>query len=86
MATPIVGVTPLYAFCFLGFSVGKKLQEKHPNEEMRYTFIAPLVLILSIRSVFINNFIFSIHTCSCRLVYEPVIPYCPHVRDVFSAS
>jgi solute carrier family 25 carnitine/acylcarnitine transporter 20/29 len=35
MATPIVGVTPLYAFCFLGFSVGKKLQQKHPDEEMR---------------------------------------------------
>ncbi|CAB4035918.1 Mitochondrial carnitine acylcarnitine carrier, partial [Paramuricea clavata] len=34
MATPIVGVTPLYAFCFLGFSVGKKLQQKHPDEEM----------------------------------------------------
>ncbi|XP_046852752.1 mitochondrial carnitine/acylcarnitine carrier protein-like [Xenia sp. Carnegie-2017] len=34
MATPIVGITPLYAFCFLGFTVGKKLQEKNPNEEM----------------------------------------------------
>ena len=39
MATPIVGVTPLYAFCFLGFSVGKKLQQKRPDDEMRYTTI-----------------------------------------------
>lgn len=37
MATPIVGVSPLYAFCFLGFSVGKKIQQTNPNEEMRYS-------------------------------------------------
>ena len=26
MFAPIIGVTPMYAVCFLGFSVGKKLQ------------------------------------------------------------
>lgn len=28
MATPIVGVTPMYAICFFSFSMGKKLQQK----------------------------------------------------------
>jgi len=32
--TPLVGVTPIYALCFLGFGVGKKLQTKDPNEEL----------------------------------------------------
>ncbi|KAF6032358.1 SLC25A20 [Bugula neritina] len=27
MAAPIVGVTPMYAVCFLGFGIGKKLQQ-----------------------------------------------------------
>lgn len=28
MATPIVGVTPMYAVCFFSFTMGKKLQQK----------------------------------------------------------
>lgn len=28
MATPIVGVTPMYAICFFSFTMGKKLQQK----------------------------------------------------------
>lgn len=28
MATPIIGVTPMYAICFLAFTTGKKLQQK----------------------------------------------------------
>ena len=36
MATPIVGITPLTAVFFLGFSVGKRLQQTHANEELRY--------------------------------------------------
>jgi len=34
MATPIVGVAPLYALCFFGFSVGKNLQEPDPNKPL----------------------------------------------------
>jgi len=35
MAAPIVGVTPMYAVCFLGFGIGKKLQQKHDNDELK---------------------------------------------------
>lgn len=31
MATPLVGITPIYAICFLGFGIGKKLQTKDPD-------------------------------------------------------
>lgn len=34
MATPLVGITPIYAICFLGFGIGKKLQTKDPNQEL----------------------------------------------------
>jgi len=34
MATPIVGVAPLYALCFFGFSIGKNLQEPDPNKPL----------------------------------------------------
>eukprot|EP00112_Aurelia_sp_Birch-Aquarium-sp1_P015601 Seg3474.1 transcript_id=Seg3474.1/GoldUCD/mRNA.D3Y31 product="Mitochondrial carnitine/acylcarnitine carrier protein" protein_id=Seg3474.1/GoldUCD/D3Y31 len=32
MTAPIIGITPLYAVCFWGFSIGKKLQIKDPND------------------------------------------------------
>lgn len=31
MITPLVGITPIYAICFLGFGIGKKLQTKDPD-------------------------------------------------------
>lgn len=34
MAAPIVGVTPMFAVCFLGFGIGKRLQQKRPGEEL----------------------------------------------------
>ncbi|KAB7501992.1 Mitochondrial carnitine/acylcarnitine carrier protein [Armadillidium nasatum] len=34
MAAPLVGVTPMFAICFLGFGVGKKIQQKTPDEEL----------------------------------------------------
>ncbi|KAK4294080.1 hypothetical protein Pmani_033267 [Petrolisthes manimaculis] len=34
MAAPLVGVTPMFAVCFLGFGIGKKLQQKHPEEKL----------------------------------------------------
>jgi len=34
MATPIVGVAPLYALCFFGFSIGKNLQQSDPNKPL----------------------------------------------------
>ncbi|XP_047482671.1 mitochondrial carnitine/acylcarnitine carrier protein-like isoform X2 [Penaeus chinensis] len=34
MAAPLIGVTPMFAVCFLGFGVGKKLQQKTPDEKL----------------------------------------------------
>ena len=34
MTTPLVGITPIYAICFLGFGIGKKLQMKTPDQEL----------------------------------------------------
>ncbi|XP_066989590.1 mitochondrial carnitine/acylcarnitine carrier protein-like isoform X2 [Macrobrachium rosenbergii] len=34
MAAPLIGVTPMFAVCFLGFGIGKKLQQKHPDEAL----------------------------------------------------
>ena len=36
MATPIVLATPLNAIYFLGASIGKRLQQKHPGDQLRY--------------------------------------------------
>ena len=36
MAAPIAGITPIYAICFLGFGLGKKLQQKHPDDQLTY--------------------------------------------------
>lgn len=34
MAAPLIGVTPMYAVCFLGFGIGKSLQKPaNPNGE-----------------------------------------------------
>ncbi|XP_076056587.1 carnitine/acylcarnitine carrier protein colt, mitochondrial isoform X2 [Oratosquilla oratoria] len=34
MAAPLVGVTPMFAVCFLGFGIGKKLQQTHPEQKL----------------------------------------------------
>jgi solute carrier family 25 carnitine/acylcarnitine transporter 20/29 len=34
MAAPLAGVTPMYAVCFLGFSIGKQLQQSTPNQQL----------------------------------------------------
>ncbi|XP_072136388.1 protein kinase, cAMP-dependent, regulatory, type II, alpha A isoform X3 [Mobula birostris] len=36
MAAPIIGVTPMFAVCFFGFGLGKKLQQKHPEDVLTY--------------------------------------------------
>lgn len=36
MAAPILGVTPMYAVCFLGFGIGKKLQMKEGDDSLTY--------------------------------------------------
>lgn len=33
MGAPIVGVTPIFAICFWGFNMGKKLQMKDPTAD-----------------------------------------------------
>lgn len=34
MAAPLAGVTPMFAVCFLGFGMGKKLQQKTPDQQL----------------------------------------------------
>lgn len=34
MAAPLIGVTPMFAVCFLGNSIGKRLQQTHPDQEL----------------------------------------------------
>jgi len=34
MAAPLVGATPIFALGFMGFGVGKKLQQSHPDEAL----------------------------------------------------
>ncbi|KAM8914680.1 mitochondrial carnitine/acylcarnitine carrier protein isoform 1-T1 [Spinachia spinachia] len=36
MAAPIIGVTPMFAVCFFGFGMGKKLQQKTPDDILTY--------------------------------------------------
>jgi len=42
MATPIVGVAPMYALCFFSFTMGKKLQQNSEDQvfSMRELFLA----------------------------------------------
>lgn len=34
MGAPLTGVAPMFAVCFFGYGIGKKLQQKHPTEEL----------------------------------------------------
>jgi solute carrier family 25 carnitine/acylcarnitine transporter 20/29 len=34
MLAPLIGVTPMYSICFLGYGVGKSLQRKTPDQEL----------------------------------------------------
>lgn len=36
MAAPIIGVTPMFAVCFFGFGLGKKLQQKTPDDVLTW--------------------------------------------------
>lgn len=36
MGAPLFGVTPMYAVCFLGFGIGKRIQQTHPDQELTY--------------------------------------------------
>ncbi|TRY97354.1 hypothetical protein DNTS_031695 [Danionella cerebrum] len=36
MAAPVDGVTPMFAVCFFGFGLGKKLQQKSPEDALTY--------------------------------------------------
>ncbi|EAA11277.4 congested-like trachea protein [Anopheles arabiensis] len=37
MSAPITGVAPIFAVSFFGFGLGKRLQQKTPDEELNYT-------------------------------------------------
>lgn len=34
MGAPLTGVSPMFAVCFFGFGLGKKLQQRHPEEQL----------------------------------------------------
>lgn len=34
MAAPLIGVTPMYAICFLGYGIGQNIQRKTPDEKL----------------------------------------------------
>jgi len=34
MAAPLTGVAPIFAISFLGFGIGKKLQQNHPDDKL----------------------------------------------------
>ncbi|KAK7490060.1 hypothetical protein BaRGS_00018760 [Batillaria attramentaria] len=36
MGAPVAGVAPIFAICFFGYGVGRRLQQKHPDEELTY--------------------------------------------------
>lgn len=39
MAAPIIGVTPMFAVCFFGFGLGKKLQQKSPDDILTWVTV-----------------------------------------------
>jgi len=39
MAAPLTGVAPMFAICFLGFGVGKKLQQENPTQDLTYVYM-----------------------------------------------
>lgn len=55
MAAPITGVTPMFAVCFFGFGVGKKLQQKHPDEELSYVTFIIIVLFINEYFTHVNS-------------------------------
>ncbi|XP_025106453.1 mitochondrial carnitine/acylcarnitine carrier protein-like [Pomacea canaliculata] len=36
MGAPLAGVAPIFAVCFFGYGVGRRLQQKNPDEELTY--------------------------------------------------
>lgn len=40
MGAPIVGVAPIFALSFMGFGIGKKLQQTHPEEKLNVAQLA----------------------------------------------
>lgn len=40
MGAPVVGVAPIFALSFMGFGIGKKLQQTHPDEQLNLAQLA----------------------------------------------
>ncbi|KAL8604354.1 hypothetical protein ACOMHN_028117 [Nucella lapillus] len=36
MGAPVAGVAPIFAICFFGYGVGRRLQQSHPDQELSY--------------------------------------------------
>jgi len=49
MAAPVVGVTPIFALVFLGFNVGKKLQQDKPDDPL--TLVSLLFIYFVVMTV-----------------------------------
>ena len=47
MGAPLSGIAPIFAISFLGFSVGKKMQQDTPDQKLRY-FAVFRVTVLAI--------------------------------------
>jgi hypothetical protein len=35
MGAPMAGIAPIFAICFFGYNMGKKLQQKDENEKLK---------------------------------------------------
>ena len=47
MAAPLAGVAPIFAVCFFGYNVGKKLQQTTPNQTLSYVIVSLFCLIVN---------------------------------------
>ncbi len=47
MAAPLIGVTPMYAVCFLGFGIGKSLQKPSlPDGHYEYFYFMSIFMYI----------------------------------------
>ena len=55
MAAPLIGVTPMYAVCFLGFGIGKSLQKPSlPDGHYEYYLFFNSIILLT--RIYFDNY------------------------------
>ncbi|XP_022428926.1 mitochondrial carnitine/acylcarnitine carrier protein [Delphinapterus leucas] len=72
MAAPIIGVTPMFAVCFFGFGLGKKLQQKHPEDVLSYPQLFAAGML---SGVFTTGIMTPGERIKCLLQGCPIAPY-----------